>query len=637
MVGGIYPAFVQTFQVTPNERNVELPYIRNHIASTRAAFDLDAIQQRDFTAEQPLTSQVFSADQATVDNLRLWDYKPLLTTFGQQQILRFYYDFNDVDIDRYQIDGAERQIMLSARELDVTKLADAAQTWTNEHLVYTHGYGITAVPVNAVTPQGQPDYLVSGINTATKLPVGEPRIYFGESTDTYVVTGTNTDEFDYPLEQSSDVGATTAWTGSTGVSIGNPISRLLFALRFGDFNLLISNQLTSNSQILFNRSLRERVQQLAPFLTYDHDPYIVSADGRLLWVWDAYVTSNRYPDAQPLAADSPFPGANYVRNSVKVVIDAYDGSVHFYVVDPTEPITAAYAKIFPTLFEPMSAMPPDLVPHLRFPEDLFSAQASAYRLYHLQPTDGGATTFYTQDDRWAIPQDVVSGTGKPMEPYYVIMRLPGEDKAEFVMIQPLVPEGRPNMIAWLAARMDPNVYGQRIAFRFPSSTTTNGPAQVEARIDQDATISAQFTLWNQSGSSVIRGNLLVLPIGEDALIYVEPIFLQAEGTPFPQFQRVIMVSQDRVAFAENIPDAINQLLGAAQPPPPSGGGGLPSDVQGLVSEAQRLYGEAQAALAAGDLGAYQARINDLQAVLDRLAQVTGVTSPSPAPSAAPSP
>jgi uncharacterized membrane protein (UPF0182 family) len=634
LVGGIYPSIVQTFQVTPNERNVELPYIRNHIESTRAAFDLDAIEVRDFTALQPLTRQVFADDQATVDNLRLWDYRPLLTTFGQQQILRRYYNFTDVDIDRYEINGSERQIMLSARELDVERLADAARTWTNETLVYTHGYGITAVPVNAVTPQGQPDYLVSGINTVPQLPVGEPRIYFGEATDTYVVTGTNTDEFDYPLEQTSEVGATTTWTGTTGVDIGNPISRLLFALRFGDFNLMISNQLTSDSQILFRRAIWQRVPELAPFLAYDGDPYIVSADGRLSWVWDAYVTTNRYPDAQPLPGTSPFPGANYVRNSVKVVIDAYDGTVHFYVVDPNEPITAAYAKIFPSLFEPASSIPADLVPHLRFPEDLFTAQATAYRLYHLEATDGGATTFYNQDDRWAIPQDVVAGNGQPMEPYYVIMRIPGEEKAEFVLIQPMVPEGRENMIAWIAARMDPGVYGQRITFRFPSGRTTNGPGQVEARIDQDDTVSAQFTLWNQSGSSVIRGNLLVLPFGEDALVYVEPIFLQAEGTPFPEFVRIIMVSEDRVAFAESISDAIEQLLGAA-PPPPDGGGGLPADVEGLVAEAQRLYNAAQSALAAGDLGAYQARIDDLQQVLDRLAELTGAATPAPSPTASP--
>jgi uncharacterized membrane protein (UPF0182 family) len=635
LVGGLYPAFVQGFQVTPNEQTLEVPFIARHIASTRSAFDLDAIERREFTGEQPLSEAVFEQDAATIDNLRLWDYRPLLTTFGQDQILRRYYDFLDVDIDRYQVGGEERQIMLSARELDVDKLADAAKTWTNERLVYTHGYGLTAVPVDAVTPQGQPDYLVSGINRQPQLPVGQPRIYFGEETDTYVITGTTTQEFDYPLEENSEAGATTTWKGSTGVGIGNPVARFLFALRFGDLNLLISNQLTGDSQVLFRRAISERVPEIAPFLTYDGDPYLVSADDRLLWVWDAYTVSGRYPNAQPLPEDSPFPGVSYIRNSVKVVVDAYDGTVDFYITDPDEPIIAAWARIFPGLFQPLEAMPPELQTHLRYPEGLFIAQNEAYRLYHLPATTAGATTFYNQDDRWAIPEDVVAGNGQPMEPYYVIMRIPGEDEAEFVLIQPMVPEQRPNMIAWVAARMDPGHYGQRIAFHFPNDTSTDGPALVEARIDQDDAISAQFSLWDRSGSSVIRGNLLVLPIGDDALIYVEPIFLQASGAPFPEFVRVIMVSEDRVAFAEDVPSGLEQLLGAAEPPPPDGG--LPGDVAGLVAEAQRLYGEAQAALDRGDLGAYQAAIDDLQAVLDRLAELTGAATPSgePSPSASP--
>ncbi len=634
LVGGLYPAFVQNFQVEPNELNLERPYIEDHIASTRAAFDLDSIELREFTGEQDLTEGVFREDQATIDNLRLWDYRPLLTTFGQDQILRTYYDFHDVDIDRYQIGGEQRQIMLSARELDVEQLAEAARTWTNERLVYTHGYGITAVPVDGVTSQGQPDYLVSGINREPRLPVGQPRIYFGELTDTYVVTGALTEEFDFPLGDSSEAGATTTWEGTTGVGIDNPLVRLLFALRFGDFNLLISNQLTDDSQILFRRAIHERVPELAPFLVYDHDPYIVSTGDQLLWVWDAYTVSGRYPNAQPLTEDSRFSGANYVRNSVKVVIDAYDGTVRFFLADPDEPMIAAWARIFPSLFEPMSAMPAGLEAHLRYPEDLFIAQNQSYRLYHLPATESGATNFYNQEDRWAIPQDVVSGSGQPMEPYYVIMRIPGEDQAEFVLIQPLVPEQRPNMIAWTAARMEPGVYGQRIAFHFPNDTSTDGPALVEARIDQDDAISAQFSLWDRSGSSVIRGNLLVLPIGEDGLLYVEPIFLQASGAPFPQFVRVIMVSKDRVAFAEDVEDAIAQVLGEALPPPPDGGGGLPEDVAGLVAEAQRLYSEAQAALAAGDLGTYQARLDELAPILQRLAELTG-TPVEPSPSASP--
>jgi hypothetical protein len=645
VVGGLYPSFVQTVQVNPNELNVERDYVRRHLEATRAAFDLDAIDVRRFTGEQDLTRDLFEAEESTIGNLRLWDYRPLLTTFGQQQILRRYYTFSDVDIDRYEVADEQRQIMLSARELDV-ELFGEDRSWTNERLVYTHGYGITAVPVDAVTAEGTPDYLVSGINREPQLPLEEPRIYFGEETDTYVVTGTTTAEFDYPLDTdaSGEAGTTTVWSGDTGVGIDNPLVRLLFALRFGDFNLLISGQLTDASQILFHRDITERVSEVAPFLTLDQDPYLVAADGRLVWVIDAYTMTNRYPSAQPLSAEGPFAGVNYLRNSVKVVVDAYTGDMRFFLADPDEPIVAAYARIFPTLFEPMSELPADLEAHLRYPEDLFTAQAQMFRLYHLQATDAGATTFYNEDDRWAIPEDVVTGTGEPMEPYYVTMRIPGEEEAEFVLIQPMVPDGRPNMIAWIAARMDPGHYGERIAFQFPTQTTTLGPAQVEARINQDDTISEQFTLWSNAGSSVVRGNLLVLPIGDDGLLYVEPIFLQAQGAPFPEFVRVIMADQRGVAFADTVEEGIAQLLGEAEPPPPEPGpepgespspepsgspepepsqGELPTDVAELVAEAQRLYDEAQAALARGDLGTYQDRIDQLEAVLDALAELTG--------------
>ena len=642
VVGGLYPGFIQRFVVEPNELNVERPYLRNHLEATRAAFDLDTIETRRFTGEQELTRSVFDEDRATIDNLRLWDYRPLLTTFGQQQILRFYYDFLDVDIDRYEVNGEQRQIMLSARELNVENFG-ADRTWTNERLVYTHGYGITAVPVDAVTAAGTPDYLVSGINSEPQLPIVEPRIYFGEKTDTYVITSTDTREFDYPLdtdEAGGDAGAETVWDGTTGVGIGNFVNRLLFALRFADFNLLISGQLTDDSQILFRRGIEERVREIAPFLAYDEDPYLVAAGDRLLWVWDAYTVSNRYPNAQPLTGESGLAGANYVRNSVKVVVDAYNGTVTFYLADPDEPIAGAYARIFPNLFEPMDAMPEELRAHLRYPEDLFVAQNQAFRLYHLPATDGGATTFYNQDDRWAIPVDPTAGGDAPMEPYYVIMRIPGEDEAEFVLIQPMVPEGRPNMISWVAARMDPGVYGERIAFQFPTGTTTFGPPQIEGRIRADDAISEQFTLWSNAGSRVVQGNLLVLPVGEDALIYVQPVFLQAEGAPFPEFVRVIMADQRRIAFAETVEDGLAQLLGEAEPPPPeepgepepspSPGespaptptpGELPDDFEGLVAEAQRLYDEAQEALADGDLGTYQQRIDELAEVLDALAEL----------------
>ena len=640
LVGGLYPAFVQRVQVEPNELAVERPYLRNHLEATRTAFALDGAEERRFTGEQELTREVFAQDQATIDNLRLWDYRPLLTTFGQQQILRQYYTFRDVDIDRYEIAGEQRQIMLSARELDIDRLADQARTWTNEKLVFTHGYGITAVPVDAVTPQGQPDYLVSGINREPRLPVTEPRIYFGEETDTWVVTGTDTEEFDYPLDDREEAAALTTWGGTTGVDLGNPISRALFALRFGDLNLLISGQLTADSQILFRRAIQERVPEIAPFLYYDHDPYLVSADDALVWVWDAYTLTDRYPNAQPLL-EGRFTGANYIRNSVKVVIDAYDGTVDFYISDPEDPIIRAYARIFPNLFQPLSEMSDALVAHLRYPEDLFIAQNQTALVYHLPATDAGAATFYNQEDRWAIPDDVSTDAPQPMEPYYVIMRVPGEEQAEFVLIQPLVAESRPNMIAWSAARMDPGFYGERILFRFPADTTTLGPAQVEARINQDDTISEQFTLWSNAGSRVVRGNLLVLPIGDDGLIYIEPIFLQAEGAPFPEFVRVIMVDQERVAFAETVEEGLRQLLGESALPDPEPvdptdpgeePGPLPEDVAGLVAEIERLYDEAQAALDDGDLGTYQQRIEELGDALDALAELTGASA---APSASP--
>jgi len=634
LVGGIYPAAVQSLQVSPNELSLEKPQIAANIAATRAAFQLDAVPVKSFTGSQPLSRALFTDNSATLQNLRLWDYRPLLDTISQTQILRSYYDFTDVDIDRYAINSAERQVMLSARELAPTE----GQTWTNQHLFYTHGYGLVAVPVNAVTPEGQPDYLVSGINQQGQLPVGEPRIYFGEAESSYVVTGTKTAEFDYPVGE--DQNATTTWKGSTGVGVGGFFNRLLFAIRFGDLNLLISNQLTDTSQILFRRTLEERVQAIAPFLTYDRDPYLVSADGRLLWIWDAYTTSDHYPNSQPLDGDL-FTGMNYVRNSVKVVIDAYDGSVRFYIADPKDPIINAWSRIFPQLFQPLSSMSPDLLAHLRYPEDLFTAENTQYLLYHVPGNAAGAETLYSKQDRWALAsqQTDVSGASTVVEPYYVIMKLPGESNAEFVLIQPLVTAGRNNMIAWVVARMDPGHYGERIAFRFPTDTSTFGPAQIQARINQDSTVSAQFTLWSQAGSSVVRGNLLVLPMG-DSILYVEPIFLRSTSTSQPEFKRVILASQTGIAFADTTDQALAQILGETSAPPPEGGGGggggLPSTAPALVARAQDLYQQAQAALKAGDLGTYQAKINELATVIQALQKLVGTPAPAPSGSAQPS-
>ncbi len=631
-VGGIYPAFVQNIQVTPNELSLERPQIAVNIGSTQKAFALDTIAQKTFTGSQTPTRALFTDNTKTLQNVRLWDYRPLLDTISQTQNLRSYYQFQDVDIDRYQINDTERQVMLSGRELSLS----AGQTWTNEHLFYTHGYGIVAVPVNAVTPEGQPDYLVSGINQKGQLPVGEPRIYFGTAESSYVLTGTQTAEFDYPVGENEN--ATTTWKGTTGVGVGGFFNRLLYALKFGDFNLLISNQLTDASQILYRRTLQERVQAIAPFLSYDRDPYLVSAEGKLLWIWDAYTTSNRYPDAQPLEGGL-FNGMNYVRNSVKVVIDAYDGSIRFYIADPSDPIVNAWAKIFPGLFKPLDSMSADLQAHLRYPEDLFTAQNEQYQLYHVSANDSGAETLYSKQDRWALATqgNDVSGQSQVVEPYYVIMKLPGETDAEFVLIQPMVTQGRNNMIAWVAARMDPGVYGERIAYRFPPDTSTFGPAQIQSRINQDSTVSAQFTLWSQAGSSVVRGNLLVLPMG-DSIIYVEPIFLKSTSTAQPEFKRVILATQSKVAFADTLDQALSQILGESSVPPPEGGGGtgggtLPTDAPGLVAQARQLYADAQTALRAGELGTYQAKIDQMNQVLQALAQLVG--TPAPSPSASP--
>lgn len=653
VVGGIFPTLVQRFSVDPNELAVERPYLTRNIEATRAAFGLDGIEVQSFTGEQPLTRSLIQENDDTVSNLRLWDYRPLLVTFDQQQTLRQYYTFNDVDIDRYPIGGKQSQIMLSGRSLAISQLADTARTWTNEHLVFTHGYGLTAVKSNAITPEGQPDYLISGINRNPDLPIGEPRIYFPDlpGAAPYILVGTRTAEFDYPVGDQG--GATTVWSGDSGVDLSNPLLRLALALRFGDLNLLITDQSTDDTQILFRQSLGERVPELAPFLSYDRDPYLVSADGRLVWIWDAYTTSDRYPDAQPLPADTPFQsyavadrslsgGMNYIRNSVKVVVDAYTGEVNYYVVDSSEPIIAAYERIFPGLFQPLSDLPESLVSHLRYPEDLFTAQNEAYLLYHVSADDSGAATLYNQDDRWAFPAQVtdVAGAGGTMAPYYVIMRIPGEASSEFTLIQPLAAASRPNMIAWIAARMDPGLYGERMAFRFPSDTTTLGPEQIQARINQDSRISAQFTLWSQAGSDVVRGDLLVLPMG-DSILYVEPIYLRSTVSAFPEFKRVILASQTRIAFAETLDEALRQVLGESEIPEPGDGGGggggggggeLPDDVNALISLAQSLYTQAQDALANGDLGAYQDAVDQLGQVLDRIAELTAAeASPSPSP------
>jgi uncharacterized protein len=659
-IGRIYPELVERLTVQPNEFAQEQPFIANNIAMTRLAFDLDGWEVRDYRGEQPLTEQKLTDHAATFLNARLWDYRPLGDTLDQLQTVRQYYDFTDVDTDRYPIGDVTRQVMLSVRELALEKNPSAVG-WVNQRVIYTHGIGIAMVPVNEVATQGQPRLLIRDlppVSAAGAPKVTEPRVYFGERASSYVVVGARQKEFDYPRGQTvggADEVVETSWTGKTGIRLDTTLSRLLFALRFRDLDLLISDQITNQSQLLFHRSLADRLPRIAPFLRFDKDPYIVvDGKGRLVYVQDAYTMSDRFPHAQMFApggdlgatglGDQPF---NYLRNSVKIVVDAYDGTMTYYVNDPRDPLIRAWQGVFPTLFRPMSEFPADLRPHLRVPEELFNVQTRVYGRYHVQ----NQLTFYQQDDLWTVPVGQTTQQSLPTEAYYVIMSLPEAVNPEFLLLQPMIPKDRPNMIAWVAARNDGDAYGQTLVYRFPTETSVFGPAQIEAQIDADPEISAQFTLWKNSGSEVIRGNLIVVPV-EDSLVYLQPIYLRSTSAKFPAFQRIIVASPTTVVWGETLREALNRLLadqpsgpgpspsptpGPTPTPGPSatpGPGPTPpsGDVAALVEYANLHFELAQQALRDGDFARYGEEIALVQRALGQLEELVGG---SPAPSAAP--
>jgi uncharacterized membrane protein (UPF0182 family) len=674
VVGRIYPAVVQQLSVVPNQQAQETPYIANNIAMTRLAYNLGSWTEQPYAGNAPITASTISADSDTFANARLWDYRPLGDTLGQLQTVQRYYEFTDVDTDRYLIGPSDRQVMLSGRELALEKNTDATG-WVNQHIVYTHGIGVAMVPVNEVASQGQPHLIISNLppmSTDGAPPVVKPQIYFGERpNDGYAVVDARQDEFDYPrgVGDTSGTGGgasavTTRWTGKTGIPLSTTLDRLLWSARFRDFNLLISDQVTADSQLLFRRSLGERLPMIAPFLHYDKDPYlVVDGAGDLKYIQDAFTTSDAFPHAQSFdpstdlgqtgLGSDPF---NYIRNSVKIVMDAYDGSMTFYVADDSDPIIRAWEGVFPTLFHPISEMPTDLVPHLRVPEELFDVQTRMYGRYHV--TD--PATFYTNNDLWTVPAPATSTQSLPNEAYYVMMRMPGADKAEFLLLQPMIPKSRPNMIAWIAAQNDPGVRGNTTVFRFPSESSIFGPAQVEAQIDSDPVISAQTTLWDQSGSTVVRGNLIVVPVG-GSLIYLQPVYLQSASSKFPAFQRIVVASPRNIVWGSTLQEALNLLLakeagGSPGPSPtpgptptpgpsatPGPGGSLPpsADVQQLVNYANQHFELAQAALRDGDFARYGAEIELVKQALAQLAILTGGASPAPSlpalPSAAPSP
>ena len=546
--GGIVPGAVQSYRVDPNELEFEREYIEHNIDMTRKAYGLDDISRREFDIDYDLTARDLNNNLDLINNVRLWDYRPKLSTYGQLQELRPYYRFVDVDVDRYHINGNYQQVMLSARELDKNRLP--SRTWVNEKLIYTHGYGLAMSPVNKVTPGGQPEFIIRDLpaRTETDIQLDNMALYYGEMTDDYVISNTKAREFHY---SRGDQNVYYNYTGQGGVPINSLLRKAVYALRFGDTEILLTDAITTESRVMYYRSIHERVRKIAPFLLFDSDPYLVTAQGRLFWIQDAYTTSDRFPYSTPAAG-----GHNYFRNSVKIVIDAYNGDVDFYIVDEDDPLIMTYNNIFPNLFTPGEEIPEALQPHIRYPEDLFSLQTQLYRTYHMQDPD----VFYNQEDLWDIPTEKYGQRNQDMEPYYILNRLLGNENLEFLLMLPFTPSTRNNMISWMAARSDPENYGELVVYNFPEGELVYGPQQIESRIDQTPEISQQLSLWGQRGSRVIRGNLLVIPI-ENSVLYIEPVYIEAEDTQIPELRRVIVAYEESIIMAPNLDAALTQIFG----------------------------------------------------------------------------
>lgn len=551
VLSGIAPVLFRQFFVKPSELELERPYIERNIALTRQAYNLHQIAAKPFAAEQKLTFKTLDANKATIENIRLWDWQPLSDTYAQLQEIRTYYKFHHLDVDRYWLDGSYQSVMISARELRPSLLPPNAQTWVNRHVLFTHGTGAVMSPVTRKSSEGLPFFYLRDIPPVADggPQIREPRIYYGEERDSYVIVKGSTPEFDYPKGKDN---VYAAYDGSGGVPIGAMVWRGLFAYYFNDPNLVLSSYITTDSRIMIRRNIQQRVQTIAPFLRLDHDPYLVISDGRMFWMQDAYTTSPYFPYAQPAQKLD----LNYIRNSVKVIVDAYNGTVDFYLMDTVDPVAATFRRIFPSLFKPFSAMPPDLQKHIRYPEDLFLIQAHLYQAYHMEAAD----VFYNREDLWQFPRQPGGGGVATMAPYYIIMRLPGEPQAEFFLMLPMVPSRRDNMIAWLAARCDAPDYGKLIVYEFPKEKLVYGPFQIEARINQNTEITQQITLWNQMGSRVIRGaNLLVIPI-ENSILYVTPLYLRAEHGHLPELKRVIAAYGEHVVMKETLAEALSALF-----------------------------------------------------------------------------
>ena len=615
---GVYPALLQRFRVTPNELAAERPFISRNIRMTRQAYGLDRIVEREFPADEALDARALDRNAATIKNIRLWDYRPLLRTFAQLQEIRTYYKFVDVDNDRYVVNGEYRQLMLSPRELSYQHLQSPG--FINERLTFTHGYGAVVGPVNRVTPEGLPELMVKDIppHSSGGFPkITRPEIYYGEVSNEYVLVRTASQELDYP---SGDKNEYTSYRGEGGIPLSSFVRKVAFAMRFGEFRILFSNDLTEQSRIMMNRTIAQRVRQIAPFFRYDRDPYmVVDDDGRMVWMLDGYTTTDRYPYSEPV----PNVG-NYIRNSVKVTVDAYDGTVTFYRADDTDPIVRAYGGAFPGLLKPLDKMPEALRRHIRYPEDFFAIQARKYATYHMLDPQ----VFYNREDLWAVPRRAIEGRDRDMEPYYTIMRLPGEQREEFILLTLFNPARRDNMIAWMAARSDPPNYGRLIVFNFPKQKLVYGPRQIDARIDQDPVISQQLALWNQRGSTVIRGSLLAIPI-DQSLVYVQPLYLAAsEQGALPELRRVIVAYGNQIAMEPTLDQSLGRIFGGRSAPTTAGGrtpaaeaaAEVAVDARQLGQRAWEIWTRAQDALRRGDWATYGTEQRRLEETLRALSQ-----------------
>ena len=613
LMGGIYPAIIQNAVVLPNEGTKERPYILNNIAATRLAYGLEKIEVKDFPVKEELSFEDIEKNEETIRNIRLWDWRPIKQTLKQIQAIRLYYDFNSVDVDRYYFNGNYQQVMVSPRELDKDKIPEQARTWVNEVLTYTHGYGVVVNPVNKISGEGLPELLIKDIPpvSSVNLDITRPEIYYGEITKGYVIVKTKAKEFDYP---KGDENVYSTYAGNGGMPVSSLWRRILFSIKYSNPQILLTTNLTPESRIMINRNIQERVKKVAPFLSYDKDPYmVISKEGKLFWIQDAYTTSSNYPYSTPVTGGY----FNYIRNSVKVIIDAYNGTMDFYIIDQKDPVVEVYKNIFPKLFKNFDQMPGDLKEHIRYPKDLFQVQAELYSTYHMMDPD----VFYNKEDYWDIPNELYGEDEIRMEPYYIITKLPGHEKEEFILMTPFTPNTKNNMIAWMAAKNDQPDYGKLIVYKFPKEKLIFGPMQIEARIDQDSEISQQLTLWGQKGSTVIRGNLLVIPI-EESILYVEPLYLRAEKGEIPELKRVIVSNGSDVMIGNNLEEALGKLFARTFGERKVVITGEEKDLKDLIKEAAGYYENAQKYAQEGNWSKYGEELQKLEQTLKLLQNVS---------------